>query len=291
MQINIRNLKDAFILLRIHFFIFLMPIFWFTLSNTTSFSWATAALIFFILHFLVYPASNGYNSYYDRDEGSIGGIKNPPKVTEELYWLVLFLDGLSVGLSLLVNVPFALLILLCLLVSKAYSYDKIRIKQYPIWGTLLTTFFQGIVIYLTIQIGLGYTSEQLFTNANLLLALFSSLFLAGSYPITQIYQHEEDSARGDKTLSLVLGIWGTFAFCTLAFSFAIAVLAIAYYINGTMNKFWLFLPFTIPVIGYLLFWMNKARQDISTVDYDHTMKMSAISSIGFNVAFLVMLNG
>ena len=38
---------------------------------------ANAALIFVILHILVYPASNGYNSYMDRDEGSIGGLKNP----------------------------------------------------------------------------------------------------------------------------------------------------------------------------------------------------------------------
>jgi hypothetical protein len=33
--------------------------------------------IFIILHLLVYPASNGYNSYMDRDETPIGGLKNP----------------------------------------------------------------------------------------------------------------------------------------------------------------------------------------------------------------------
>ena len=39
-------------------------------------------------------------------------------------------------------------------------------------------------------------------------AILSSLLLFGSYPMTQIYQHEEDARRGDKTLSLKLGIQG-----------------------------------------------------------------------------------
>ncbi|HMT35427.1 MAG TPA: hypothetical protein PKC41_06190, partial [Chitinophagaceae bacterium] len=37
----------------------------------------TFGLLFFILHFFVYPASNAYNSTQDRDEGSVGLIKNP----------------------------------------------------------------------------------------------------------------------------------------------------------------------------------------------------------------------
>jgi 1,4-dihydroxy-2-naphthoate octaprenyltransferase len=41
-------------------------------------------------------------------------------------------------------------------------------------------------------------------------AILSALFFAGSYPLTQIYQHEEDARRGDLTLSRVLGVAGTF---------------------------------------------------------------------------------
>jgi 1,4-dihydroxy-2-naphthoate octaprenyltransferase len=43
-------------------------------------------------------------------------------------------------------------------------------------------------------------------------ALLSTCLLLGSYPMTQIYQHEEDARRGDKTFSLLLGIKETFIF-------------------------------------------------------------------------------
>ena len=65
-------------LLRIPFSFFLSPLYFFALSQVPEINWFKAILIFFILHFLIYPASNGYNSYMDRDSGPIGGIDRPP---------------------------------------------------------------------------------------------------------------------------------------------------------------------------------------------------------------------
>ena len=64
-----------------HFSFFLMPVYWFALSQVKYINWAEAGLIFVILHLLVYPASNGYNSYMDRDTSPVGGIKNPLQPT------------------------------------------------------------------------------------------------------------------------------------------------------------------------------------------------------------------
>ncbi|MFI5187293.1 MAG: prenyltransferase, partial [Chitinophagales bacterium] len=55
-------------LLRFHFSLFLLPVFLFALSQLNTINWQNAAIVFFILHVLVYPASNGYNSYMDRDQ-------------------------------------------------------------------------------------------------------------------------------------------------------------------------------------------------------------------------------
>ncbi|MGB3618624.1 MAG: hypothetical protein WBA12_10935, partial [Catalinimonas sp.] len=57
--------SDTFKLLRVPFSVHLMPIFLFALSQTPAPHWPSAALAFVILHLLVYPASNGYNSYQD----------------------------------------------------------------------------------------------------------------------------------------------------------------------------------------------------------------------------------
>ena len=73
--------KSTIQLLRFPFSFFLLPVYLFALSQVPSPHWGHALLIFFILHLLVYPASNGYNSYMDRDESSIGGIKQPLQPT------------------------------------------------------------------------------------------------------------------------------------------------------------------------------------------------------------------
>src|SRR6187402_2917127 len=90
-------------LLRIPFSIFLSPLYFFALSQVPDINWVNAALIFFILHFLVYPASNGYNSYMDRDTESIGGLEKPPPPSVELYRVTIALDIAAIVLSFFVH--------------------------------------------------------------------------------------------------------------------------------------------------------------------------------------------
>ncbi len=92
--------KSSILHLRISFSYFLMPTYLFALNCAEKpIPWKTV-LVFFILHFLLYPASNSYNSYYDRDTDSIGLLKNPPPVEKELLTVSLMLDALAVLLSL-----------------------------------------------------------------------------------------------------------------------------------------------------------------------------------------------
>src|SRR5690349_16313447 len=109
-----------------------MPVYLFALSQQPQLHWGRAILIFFILHLLVYPASNGYNSYMDRDEGSIGGIKNPMQPTKQLYYVSIAMDILALLLALLVSVVFAAGLLFYVLASRAYSYRGIRLKRFPL---------------------------------------------------------------------------------------------------------------------------------------------------------------
>jgi 1,4-dihydroxy-2-naphthoate octaprenyltransferase len=94
-------------LLRFHFSFFLMPVYWFALSQADAVDAGRSILIFFILHALVYPASNGYNSYMDRDTESIGGIKNPRQPTRQLFYTTIVMDLAGVLLSCLISPWFA----------------------------------------------------------------------------------------------------------------------------------------------------------------------------------------
>ncbi len=267
-----------------------MPIFWFGLSALRApFGWGRAAAVFGILHLLVYPASNGYNSFYDKDEGSIGGLKAPPKVTPELLHLVWLFDILALGASLLLGWPFAVLVLVYLLVSKAYSYEGIRLKKYPLVSTVVVVVFQGAFTFLMTQIGVGTTTSYLTEPTNLLLAFVSTLFLCGSYPLTQIYQHQEDAQRGDRTLSLRLGIRGMLVFAAGGLLAGAAAMSLAYWLRGEGQNILIFLAATGPVVALFARWATLAWHRPEMANFTWTMRMNKVSSVCLSLAFIAMM--
>ncbi|UYZ59137.1 UbiA family prenyltransferase [Hymenobacter latericus] len=287
---RIANYKKALPLMRIPFSVYLMPVYWFGLSTLREpFSAARALGVFVVLHLLAYPASNGYNSWFDRDEGSIGGLERPPQVTPELWHLVVVFDVLAVLGALLISPVFALLLAGYLLVSKAYSYDRIRLKKYPIISTLVVVVFQGAYTFLMTQIGAGAAQHEVFAPDNLLIALVSSLFLCGSYPLTQVYQHHEDARRGDRTLSLLLGVRGTFAFAALGLLAGALVLGAAYLGRHEPHFLAVFAVATLPVLGLFGRWAWQVWRNPAAADFRRTMRMNQVSSVCLSAAFVLML--
>ena len=166
-------------------------------------------LVLVIWHLLVFPASNGYNSYNDQDEGPIGGLKAPPKPTRLLLQVSNIMDTTAVLLSLFVNAGFALCLVAYIVTSRLYSYRNVRLKKYPLASFLLVCLGQGSGVFCANIIGLS--SGDLFTNPSVVYSAIASYFFIGTiYPLTQIYQHESDSKDDVKTLSMVLGKKGTF---------------------------------------------------------------------------------
>ncbi len=273
-------------LLRFHFSFFLLPVFLFACSQVKNFQLGNMFLAFFILHLLVYPASNGYNSYMDRDTGPIGGIKNPLQPTRQLFYTTVLMDITAVLLSFLINVYFAAGILVYILVSRAYSYRGIRLKKYPVLGYLTVMIFQGAFTYIITYYALEETPT---TDIPLTPALVSSLLIGGFYPLTQIYQHHEDLKDGVTTISYKLGYRGTFIFCAILYTMAISLLFVYFSNLGEIAKFFVFAFLLSPVIFFFLKWAYAVWHDISAADFNNTMKMNVIASVFTNIAFLVLL--
>src|SRR5918993_5866060 len=207
-------LKSTVQLLRIHFSFFLMPVYWFALSQTVHIHRLHAILIFIILHLLVYPASNGYNSFMDRDTESVGGIRNPMQPTKQLFYVTIVLDVAALLLSLFISWWFFFGIAAYIAASRAYSYRRIRLKQYPIAGYLTVIFFQGAVTFFLVLHG---SSENKTLNVPVMGMIAASLLIGGFYPLTQVYQHKQDKEDGVITLSYKLGYEGTFIFTALVY--------------------------------------------------------------------------
>lgn len=282
--------KDTIKHLRIPFSFFLMPVFLFALSQTNTIIWPDTLLAFFILHVLVFPSSNGYNSYQDRDEGSIGGLKYPPKVTLNLYYATLLMDITALLLGLLISVYFSLLMLVFIIMSRAYSYRDIRLKKYPFIGFLTVFIFQGGFVYLMSVTAIsGFKIQDLFAETSIICMAVSSLFIGSIYPLTQIYQHEADKKDGVISLSYKLGYTGTFIFSGILFSLAIVLLF--YYFNQKQQTIPLviFLLMMLPVIYRLSVWFAKVRIDVVYADFDNTMAINMLTSSVMNLYFLLLI--
>ncbi len=275
--------------LRVPFSFFLMPIFWFALSVAPSVSVSVAVFAFLSLHLFAYPASNGFNSYYDKDEGSIGGLEKPPPVTKELLWASLFMEGLALFMALFVNWQFAVAIFLYGLASKAYSHDKIRLKKYPVISLLTVGFFQGAFIFLAVYQAVTEQSWQEVLQFKVVLpAALMSFMLIGSYPMTQIYQHEEDAKRGDLTMSRLLGIRGTFAYTATLFGCAIGGLSYYFwqYDGGTTNLLTFHLALS-PTLLFFLYWAFISYQNPQHANFKNTMWLNLISALCTNFCFIL----
>lgn len=280
--------KNTLKLLRIPFSFFLMPIFILALSQTASVNLHLACLSFLIVHFLVYPASNGYNSYIDRDETSIGGLENPPLPTKQLFYVTLILDVFAVLASaLFVHLYFSICILIYILVSRAYSSKQIRLKKYPYLGFLTVIFFQGAFTYFMFSVGISNKTFQ-FSTAHILLLCACSLQIAGAYPLTQIYQFTEDAKSGVITISYKLGYKGTFFFT--AFMFALCNIFYYLYFNQTnhLNQFYILQLFFLPIVLYFLSWFLKVLKNPLDANFKNTMKMNFIAAICMNSCFIVL---
>ncbi|MBC7390933.1 MAG: UbiA prenyltransferase family protein [Opitutaceae bacterium] len=278
--------RNNLILLRFHFSLFLLPVFLFAISQIEDINTINAWIMFSVLHLLVYPASNGYNSFMDRDETSIGGLKNPPKADIGLFYLTIFLDVLACIISLIVGWEALVFIIAYIFASRAYSYRGIRLKKYPVVGFLTVAFFQGAFTYFTTY----YSSSNLPILENHIWAMIaSSLLIGGIYPMTQIYQHEADFKDGVVTLSYLLGYVGTFILCAISFTVAMACMFIHFSLKNSLNSFFVIQVLLLPVIVFFLYWFVLVYKDITKANFENTMKMNLISSVCLNVCFLYLI--
>jgi 1,4-dihydroxy-2-naphthoate octaprenyltransferase len=218
---TLRRLVLYLVHLRLPFQLTLAPIFlWGALSSGGGWDAGTTAA-FVALHLFLYPAATAFNSAYDRDEGPVSGIEHPREVPPGLaaYAIVWALPGFA--LAPVAGPGFAAAFAGAALWSFAYSHPRTRLKAGP-WKS-------GAAIALG-QGALGFAAGWLATAAPaagpyvLLAGAAGAAFTAlGLYPVTQVFQIDEDAFRGDRTIAVVLGAGRALrfgAFCLAAAAIA-----------------------------------------------------------------------
>jgi len=171
------------------------------------------------------------NSAFDRDEGDIGYLDNPPPPPRflALFSLVLLCGG-AVLAALWMPASFSRLYWVCLVLSILYSVPPVRLKAVGGADLVVNMAGYGAATFAAGGLATGLLPQlPSFVPARLYLGALGFAFLFGAfYPMTQIYQIPEDRARGDRTLAIMLGVKGS-----LVFAIVFEVLALLAHLAGT----------------------------------------------------------
>jgi 4-hydroxybenzoate polyprenyltransferase len=229
----------------------------FLLANGLAFSpdslrrWLIAAVAWAVL-------GNGgtlaINSVYDRDGGDIGYLDDPPAVPTALlpFSLTVLIAGWLVAATL--GGSFLWAYTICFALSILYSVPPFRAKARAGFDVLINSIGFGA---LTLYAGWAATGKPAGPPVVAVSVGFFLLF-AGFYPLTQIYQMDEDLSRGDSTLALVLGRTHALRFAVVAIC-----LAFVFFLGQAWNSYLTFRAAGLVValalwLGLLIPWWRRA---------------------------------
>jgi 1,4-dihydroxy-2-naphthoate octaprenyltransferase len=158
---------------------------------------------FFSIHILLFGGVTAYNSYFDKDEGPIGGLKIPPKMFPWMLVGAWVLQFIGLILAFFSGLYFVFIYFVSAIIFWMYSSPRIRLKGKPILS--LIAIGVGTAMFTCL---LGYyanSTVELPSIEVIIASLGASLLVVSMYPLSQVYQVEEDKKRGDTTFSVKYG--------------------------------------------------------------------------------------
>ncbi len=212
-------------------------------------AWPWTLLGWFAFVALLNGGTLAINSAFDEDDGDIGYLKAPPKPPRHLlgFSLLLLAASLAAAAPFLRVRPAGSLffwsVLACVAMSVAYSVPPLRLKARAGWDLLINCLGFG---FFTPLAGWALSGKPVLAPVLWACAGFGLLF-ATLYPMTQIYQVAEDTARGDRTLVIRLGVGRSLDMALAALALAHGAFVWAARAHGA-NPLWL----GVSLAGWLL---------------------------------------
>jgi len=214
-------------------------------------------------HVFLYGGLTAYNSYYDRDEGPIGGLRFPPPVSEALLGFSLAVQVAGLILALFVGFTFTILYFIVMVLSVAYSHPRWRWKARPILSLFVVAFGQGAIGFVGGWLcGKSPPMRWLGSPDAMLGTAVATLITVGFFPLTQIYQTEEDKARGDRTFAVAFGAKASFRFAVVCLMLAGACMVpLVYHLWGGWDALLIGGVFVV-VQGIIVLWQRRFKDQV-----------------------------
>lgn len=276
----------ALIHLRLHFQLLLAPIFlWGVVLASSLPDWRTW-LVFVAFHVFLYGGATAFNSAYDRDRGPVGGLRHPPPVDPFLLPWSLAILGIGLLLSA-VRPRTSLLYFLVLLLALAYSHPAVRLKARP-WASLVTIAVgQGVLPFFAGWVATPQPSPD--GNLAALGACSAAFVAIAFYPLTQLYQVEEDRQRGDTTIAVALGADLSFVLSSTLLVGAAALTFATVERRFGIGEAVLVLAFYVGLLSAVQWWRHQFRHWGVWQNFRAAMTFTAVGAGGFGLYLLAHL--
>jgi len=281
--------RSLLIHLRLPFQLLLAPVFlwgWLVAGGGLN---ALIVTPFIAYHVFLYGGATAFNSSYDRDVGPVGGLERPPPVVPALLPFSLIWQALGAVLAATVNAWFLATYIVFVMLSVAYSHPAIRLKGRPLASLLTVGFGQGALAFAGAWAAARGDLSGFWSPAGVLGALAATLLILALYPLTQLYQIDEDRARGDRTIAVAWGAPRCFAFaivCQLLGGAAmISVLAAT---RGMWDALLVGAGLIVQTI-LLAWWATHFDAHSVLGTYRHVMRLNTISAGALGAYLLVRL--
>lgn len=237
---------------------------------------------FMNVHILLFGGATAYNSWWDKDEGPIGGLKNPPKMEKWMHSVSLMFMILGWIWSISLGWMYSSVFLISLILFWLYSTPLARWKGHPVLSLIAIAVSTGFNSVILGTLAAGGAID----GAILLSATGASLILLSLYPVSQIFQTEEDSRRNDRTFAAAYGIKTVRTFFAVSFIVGSVLLCSALYSIYPNPALLLFVAVTC---SWLV--LNRMISNLQGVEseYEAVMKAKFLASLSF-VIFLLASN-
>jgi 1,4-dihydroxy-2-naphthoate octaprenyltransferase len=216
-------------------------------------------------------------------------LAEPPPVTPGLLPFSLAIIAVGWALTWTVNAAFFWLYGAIGALAIAYSYPAIRLKAHPLSSVLTVAIGQGGGGTLAGWLAARGDFASVLHPVGLLGIVGATLLTTGLFPLTQIYQVEEDRRRGDDTFVVHWGPQAAFRFSQAAWLLSLPPLAWVVGQRFSWSEAVIVVAFVVAVVVGIGRWARAFNPAEVLPNFRRTMRLSAIASGGFWVYLLVRL--